>query len=94
MIPTDIAERAARFWFGDEGTITPNATQEVRSMDGGSYTLRGTRIAGPYGERALIYVFDEGYVIEFYDMSGGRISRRDDGRYEFRGTYGQLPQTF
>jgi hypothetical protein len=92
-IPEELVAAAADHWFGDHVSVRHGASRTVRSCDGGSYTLRGVSLMAPGEGSAMIY-FDEGFVIEFYDHSGGRIIPLADGRFEFRGGYGQTPSIF
>lgn len=94
-IPAELAKRAARYWFGERvSEIRPNVAHTVHNSDGGSYTLHGTRISGAYGEWAMIYE-DNGFVIQFYDNDGGRITQSDDGHWwEFRSSFGGNTRKF
>lgn len=84
-IPLDLVLKAARHWFGNEATIEHDQEKTVRSMDGGSYTLRGVRLSS-HGESAMLYLDSSNIpCIEFYDGSAGRLILNEAGQYEYRG---------
>ncbi len=80
-IPHPVASAIAAHHFGAGGYVVPGVSATTHwSLDGGGYTLHGTRIVGADGEHALVYRDEDGaYVTAFYDGSGSTWRDNADG---------------
>lgn len=80
-VPDAVSTAIATYQYGTKGYVVPGPSTQTRwGMDGGGYTLHGTRIAGPEGEHGLVYRKETGeYVVEHYDGSGSTWRDNGDG---------------